>query len=150
MLRKVPNSGNGLWKRLREWLCLLFVFPYLLPFLVRIGLNHNLHIFLNNLFDFSNTLRQAVAGSKKCCFKQKLLQVNYHLIRRTLQTCWKKPVFPERSVKAFTKAKKVRVMQSHFEVDVACLLQSLSPECYNVKFRSERKTLSDETFCFLE
>ena len=36
---------------------MLFDFPYLLPFLVRIGLDHNLCIFLNNLhvFNFSNT-----------------------------------------------------------------------------------------------
>ena len=31
-----------------------FSFPYLLPFLVRIGLDHNSHILGNNLFDFSN------------------------------------------------------------------------------------------------
>ena len=41
------------------------VFPYLLPFLVGIGLDHNLHIFCNNLhFKRLQTVRSVASSSK--------------------------------------------------------------------------------------
>ena len=50
----LKGACQHLNKVIRENSC---VCPYLLPFLVGISLDHNLHIFLNNLSDFSNTSR---------------------------------------------------------------------------------------------
>ena len=100
--------------------------------------------------------------------------VTYNLLLWPFYTRWIKPTFPKMTVRVLKEAKNVNV--SHiFDLtsrdEVACLLQSATMETKKIAGRwqnkittcveqicllgvirkvSNRKTLTDETFCFLE